>query len=310
MKKLLHYLLSYTKEHISWASFAYISLCLTSIICYIYFSDFDQIYIKGNFGKPMRYVWVFVIEAVPFLLMAFSTYFFDRNVKWFFQKGFWLRFIFGFSLLAIDRSEISLLSLLDGLNQVDRFFMYKLLWRVKDFIYIVIPLACFYLFADRKNDLNWYGVVGKFDIKPYLFMLAFMFIVVGIGSFFSDLQAYYPKYGRTGGHAYAVAHGHSEWLTVFVYELFYGIDFFSVELFFRGFLVLAFTKYLGGHAVIAMVGAYVSLHSGKPVTEMISSAFGGYALGVIVYYTRSMWGGVMVHVGVAWMMEVFGYLQK
>jgi len=51
------------------------------------------------------------------------------------------------------------------------------------------------------------------------------------------------------------------------------------------------------------------LHFGKPIGEAISSIFGGYVLGVIALNTKSIVGGSIVHIGVAWLMELFAYLQ-
>jgi hypothetical protein len=36
--------------------------------------------------------------------------------------------------------------------------------------------------------------------------------------------------------------------------------------------------------------------------------FGGLILGIVVYHTRTIVGGLMVHLGIAWMMELGGYL--
>ena len=58
-----------------------------------------------------------------------------------------------------------------------------------------------------------------------------------------------------------------------------------------------------------MIATYCFLHFGKPVTETLSSIIGGYILGIIALKNKNIWGGVMVHVGVAWSMELFGYLQ-
>jgi hypothetical protein len=44
--------------------------------------------------------------------------------------------------------------------------------------------------------------------------------------------------------------------------------------------------------------------------KAISFVFGGYLLGVIAYETKSIWGGIIVHVGIAWMMEAIGFWQK
>jgi hypothetical protein len=37
---------------------------------------------------------------------------------------------------------------------------------------------------------------------------------------------------------------------------------------------------------------------------------GGYILGVVAYETKSIWGGVIVHLGIAWMMEVVAFAQR
>jgi hypothetical protein len=42
--------------------------------------------------------------------------------------------------------------------------------------------------------------------------------------------------------------------------------------------------------------------------ECISSFFGGLILGVIAYRTRSIVGGLVVHLGIAWMMEIGGFM--
>ena len=101
-----------------------------------------------------------------------------------------------------------------------------------------------------------------------------------------------------------------EWVSVLIYELAYGWDFLTVEMIYRGFFVISLSALLGRSSVIAMASLYCFLHFGKPELEAVSSIFGGYILGVIALETRSIFGGVILHIGIAWMMEVFGYLQK
>ena len=82
------------------------------------------------------------------------------------------------------------------------------------------------------------------------------------------------------------------------------------EFFFRGFLVIGMISLLGRGAVLPMACVYCFLHFGKPMGEAISSIFGGYILGVVAYETRGIWGGVIVHVGIAWLMELAAFTQK
>ena len=93
-----------------------------------------------------------------------------------------------------------------------------------------------------------------------------------------------------------------------LFELSYGSDFFTIELFFRGFLILAFAKWAGKEAILPMAVFYCTIHFGKPLGECISSFFGGLILGIVIYHARTIWGGLMVHLGIAWLMELGGYL--
>jgi hypothetical protein len=93
-----------------------------------------------------------------------------------------------------------------------------------------------------------------------------------------------------------------------LYELSYGSDFLSIELFFRGFLVLAFMKYAEIDVLLPMAVFYCTIHFGKPLGECISSFWGGLILGIVTYNTRTIYGGLIVHLGIAWLMELGGYL--
>lgn len=108
--------------------------------------------------------------------------------------------------------------------------------------------------------------------------------------------------------AFIDAHTKHSWLYNLLFEISYGIDFITIELFFRGFLVLAFIRYVGQDAILPMAVFYCSIHFGKPLAECISSFMGGLILGIIVYHTQSITGGLVVHLGIAWLMEIGGYL--
>mgnify|MGYP005759559141 FL=1 len=146
-------------------------------------------------------------------------------------------------------------------------------------------------------------------MSPYLTLLGIALIFIIIGSFFGDLQSYYPRYKIVHGTSFAAHHQVPTWVSVFIYETTYATSFITVEFIFRGFLIYAFVKYFGPYSILPMVATYCFLHFGKPATETLSSIFGGYVLGIFALKNKNIWGGVMVHVGVAWSMELFGYLQ-
>ena len=135
-------------------------------------------------------------------------------------------------------------------------------------------------------------------------MLLIMVPLVAAASTQPDFLAIYPKLKNIAFLSEEKNHG----LYKILYELSYGTDFFTIELFFRGFLVLAFTKWFGRDAILPMALFYCTIHFGKPLGECISSFFGGIILGVVTYNTRSIWGGLMVHLGIAWLMELAGYM--
>ena len=64
-----------------------------------------------------------------------------------------------------------------------------------------------------------------------------------------------------------------------------------------------------GWRLISQSPGLLDLHFGKPLGECISSVFGGYILGVIALYSRNIWGGVVLHMGVAALMELAAFSQ-
>jgi hypothetical protein len=170
---------------------------------------------------------------------------------------------------------------------------------------LMISLWLYIIWKWTREKQPFYGTdVKGFNAKPYLLMLLFMVPLIAAASTQQDFLAMYPKLKNVN---YLAGQQHSG-LYRLLYELSYGSDFISIELFFRGFLVLAFTGWVGKNAILPMALFYCTIHFGKPMGECISSFFGGILLGVVTYHTRTIVGGLMVHLGIAWMMELGGYL--
>jgi hypothetical protein len=147
---------------------------------------------------------------------------------------------------------------------------------------------------------------NRFDTRPYFIMLAIMIPFIGLASFLPGFLNQYPMYNSGNSlHPYP----QPEFLFAGIYEIGYALNFISVELFFRGFLVVGLMQFAGRKVVLAMAASYCFLHFGKPSGEAISSIFGGYILGVIAYETKSIWGGVIIHIGIAWAMELVAIVQ-
>ncbi|MFT6210698.1 MAG: hypothetical protein ACJAYA_001122 [Bacteroidia bacterium] len=142
-------------------------------------------------------------------------------------------------------------------------------------------------------------------LKPYFFVLAIVAPLIISASFFPDFQKAYPQYKpwdykevfdlRIGQRAA-------------IFEMCYSTGFVAVEAIFRGALAITMVKIMGPRAVLAMASFYCVFHFGKPAGEAVGAFFGGYALGVLAIHSRSVLGGLIVHLGVAMLMETMGYL--
>ncbi|TCZ65269.1 CPBP family intramembrane glutamic endopeptidase [Flaviaesturariibacter aridisoli] len=166
---------------------------------------------------------------------------------------------------------------------------------------LLIGGSLYALWRHYHPDIPFYGTAsGGSLLRPYGAMLLFMVPLVALASLQPDFLAVYPKWQHLDAVRQSGPGGK------LLYELSYGSDFVTIELFFRGFLVLAFARYAGSAALLPMALFYCTIHFGKPLGECISSFFGGLLLGVVTLHTRSIWGGLLVHLGIAWLMELGG----
>ena len=170
----------------------------------------------------------------------------------------------------------------------------------------ITGMLLFIIWKKFDSDQPFYGIKTKeMNWKPYLVMLLIMIPLIAAASTQPDFLAVYPKL-KTIASVYNEPG--IQWWHKLLFEISYGTDFITIELFFRGFLILAFIKWAGKDAILPMACFYCTIHFGKPMGECISSYFGGIILGVVVYHTRSILGGLIVHLGIAWLMELGGYL--
>lgn len=169
---------------------------------------------------------------------------------------------------------------------------------------VTAMIAVIYFFLNKEEA--FYGVKPKkINWKPYCLMLLIMIPLIAAASTQHDFLAVYPKIKEILPLPANTDHG---WFYKLLYELSYGSDFITIEFFFRGFLVIGFIKWVGKDAILPMACFYCTIHFGKPMGECISSYFGGLLLGIVSYHTRSIYGGLMVHLGIAWLMEAGGYI--
>lgn len=103
---------------------------------------------------------------------------------------------------------------------------------------------------------------------------------------------------------------HWGWGVLLSYWLLYSLQFFAVEFFFRGWLLFTLEKRMGLAAIAVMVVPYCMIHFHKPLPEALGAIIAGVVLGWMALKTRSIWGGVCVHVAVAIGMDALSLAQS
>jgi hypothetical protein len=288
----------------------YLSACIflgTSLIIN-YSIDLENDIIDRYTRNPIRILLYFALYSFGYYVSCFLVSCFKKEKEFWGSPSFWIFSLFGLLILSLDRGFPYQQNLVSpfNLSYSEYTWVYKMTSQILSFILIFIPLLLFYWRQD-KVESGFYGLNTRSSIKPYLYLLLIIAPIIILSSFHESFTNYYPIY-KTNQVA-EVWHWPA-FVPVILFELFYGLDFLNVELLYRGFFVLGMAQLLGKHSVMPMVIIYCFLHYGKPAGEAVSSIFGGYVLGIIALYTRSIWGGILIHVGVAWMMEAAAYVAK
>ena len=115
-----------------------------------------------------------------------------------------------------------------------------------------------------------------------------------------DFGTYYPFYKLSS----------RSWYDFLSWEAMYFAQFLALEVFFRGWWLGALRKAFGSGAVFAMIVPYCMIHYGKPYLEANGAILAGIVLGTLAMRTKSIWGGVMLHITVAGLMDWLALLHR
>jgi len=279
---------------------------------------FDTRFVEGNFeddildgmfrGQLIYYFLFFLLYSLAYFGTTLLCIFYTKDWDWLRNRQFWVISTIGIAIISFDigfywDDDIVRAILPSQLY----YFGARSFDRLVGLFTNVLPLFILWKFTKEPKE-HFYGLTLKGGtLKPYFLMIAMMLPLLLWASFQQDFLAQYPTYRDYGASRFLEV---PEWVTILIYEISYGSDFISVELFFRGFLVLGFVAIIGKKAILPMAVLYCFVHFGKPFGEALSSFFGGYILGVVSYYTRNIFGGLIVHLGIAWLMELFAFGQK
>jgi hypothetical protein len=273
---------------------------LTAILIFInYFYHVDD-RISNYSSFPVSFFSRMLLFLIAFGL-PYIIYSGLRNKNYFRNTSFTVLVIIAAAVFAFKIAYVPVFDISDNYKWYT-YWNHIIYWPALLLITTGILFICWRLF-DREQP--FYGLTTKQLVwKPYFIMLLIMVPLIAAASTQPDFLQMYPKLKLITGWNVDTW----SWWHKLLFELSYGSDFFTIELFFRGFLILAFAKWAGKDAILPMACFYCTIHFGKPLAECISSYFGGMLLGIVVYHTRSIFGGLMVHLGIAWLMELGGYI--
>ncbi|MFP6686264.1 MAG: CPBP family intramembrane glutamic endopeptidase [Polyangiaceae bacterium] len=161
--------------------------------------------------------------------------------------------------------------------------------------YTVVPIGIYRLFFRRDKVLDMGLRTKGFFSHLWIYGLCLLVVVpaVVLVAQSPEFSTYYPFYKNCS----------RSWADLIVWEMLYLVQFFALEVFFRGFMLSPLRRSLGSGAIFAMCVPYVMIHYGKPYLEAGGALIAGVALGSLAMRTRSVYAGFMVHATVALLMD-------
>ena len=167
--------------------------------------------------------------------------------------------------------------------------------------FVIIPwLVIRYLCKTPMIDFGWRWNQVSEHWRGYLLLLCPILVFVVMVSFGKDFVRHYPFYSLAG----------RSWLDLLLWEFLYLTQFVCLEFFFRGFMLNALRPAIGANAIWVMCVPYLMIHFPKLWLEATGAILFGLFLGVLALRSRSIWGGVLVHAGVALSMDIAALLRK
>ena len=301
MRKIIGLIRLYFKEHFSLSYFIPVFIFTAILIFINYKIDFERRYITYEPSDTKRFLLYFGMYFLAFggayLLYLFSPR--DRKVL---KSGkLWLLIIFSVFLFSFRWWFYQYNDIVYKYAPIlYQGILIKYIINLSGFIWLFIPCTIYWFIVDRKYQPN-YGFHAKGVVLwPYFVLLLLMVPLVVGAATQKDFLETYPRLLHIG---LDVQNPKNKVLAA-IYEVCYSIDFAVTEYFFRGFVLLALARYAGPRVILPMCVFYVTIHFEKPLGETISSFFGGWIVGILAYETKSIYGGIIVHLGIALLMEV------
>lgn len=182
--------------------------------------------------------------------------------------------------------------------------LYRYAWWELSLIlgYVVFPFMIWKILFP-KDSLWDFGLRthGLFQHRHlYGLFLLLIILAVVFASFQSNFINYYPHYKLAS----------RSWYDLLLWEAIYLPGFFALEIFFRGWFLVALRKSIGSAAIFAMTVPYCMIHFGKPYLETMGTVMGAIALGSLSIKTKSVYQGTLLHIILALSMDLLSLAQR
>lgn len=281
-------------------------MIMLAILIYLnYWHGLEKRWCTGGKTRWSGFTGYYFLYFIPFAIGFLLQLLFYKDCRYYRNAWFWIILFLAPAFFSFrvnfDFHKDWVIENFAGADQ--DLYLHSINWIVRVFV-VLVPVFIIWLIKDKASQ-PFYGTRPLHSLRPYIIMLLVMMPLIALASTQKDFLQMYPKAKLL---TEIPMNGWQEKWRYLVFELSYGFDFVSIEFFFRGFLILALLHICGEHCIIPVACFYCSIHFGKPIGEAISSFFGGILLSIVSYNTRSIWGGLLVHLGIAWMMEIGGLL--
>ena len=303
MKKILHYLRDFARRpRFAWEltvglAFSLLALWLNES------RGGEHTWIDGDPSALMRLLKYLGLYGAAFgggYLLQMVFYPKEKGLR---SAGLWMGVVVAVTLFAV-RAWVQPFPLISGrVSAGYHTVVWKYLYNGAGLILLALPTLLFWWISGDARRMPPYGFSTRnASLRPYFVLLALMLIPLFWASQQPDFREMYPRAAHLALPAVGPYNG---WLTA-LYETIYSLDYVVTEFFFRGFLILYFARFAGEKVILPMCLFYVVIHFDKPIAEAVSSFFGGMILGVLSLRTGSIYGGIIVHLGIALLMEALG----
>jgi membrane protease YdiL (CAAX protease family) len=265
-----------------------------SIFCNEYFKIIQAIKNMQPLYALLSY-WILYTSSFIIPLIIWSI---KNKHNWYKKASFWILWHVGFLAYTVGSVWPIYGEIVEHFASPGYIGLSKIIFTdLVRFVFLIGTLFIVWIIT-KFPQTSFYGLTFKdLNLKIYFKMLLFMLPFIIAAGFTPDFLDYYPRAKKL--EIYNPSSHH-----YILFETIYGMAFIYTEIFFRGFMIMAFAKYLGPQVIIPTAVFYMAIHFGKPLAETLSSFFGGALLGYLSYHTKNIWGGIIVHLGIAWMMEI------